>query len=185
MKWLQVLFLLAFVAVTNLSLIVDPYDYIEDFSIPEVSTLPQVTVTTSPIVNNEEVYLLARLLQAEAMNEPDEGQIAVGNVVLNHMKYKNWSLRKEIFCRNRYGPRYDGIDSKWFHYPIQKKALKNARLVFAGVKTVPDGVMYFHNPCISTDTKHVKKVEKTPYAFIGDHYFCYHPDYYKPLLFNS
>jgi N-acetylmuramoyl-L-alanine amidase len=43
--------------------------------------------------DEEDLYWLSRIISAEARGESLEGQIAVGNVVLNRMKSDRWPIR--------------------------------------------------------------------------------------------
>lgn len=124
--------------------------------------------------NKEEWILLARLVQAEAGNQSDEGRQAVADVVVHISTYKNWTIKRTIYDRGR----FDGISSKWFNVTPSEECMEAARKALCKKHIIPYGVFYFHNPEISTDKKWVDYISKYPYKKIGDHLFCYHPKYY-------
>lgn len=139
-----------------------------------VITLEEVIVTSKRLVPDtlkEDWLLLARLIQAEAGGEPEEGKLAVASTVINISKYKNWTIRRTIYDKGR----FDGIHSRRFLSPPDESCKEVARQVILGYNTLPASVMYFHNPKISTDTAWVKFISKYPYKKIGNHLFCYHP----------
>lgn len=139
-----------------------------------VVTLEEVIVTGKrpvPDTLKEDWLLLARLIQAEAGGEPEEGKLAVASVVMNISNYKNWTISRTIYDKGR----FDGIRSKRFLSPPDESCLEVARLAILGYNNLPKSVMYFHNAKISTDTAWVKYISKYPYKKIGQHLFCHNP----------
>lgn len=140
--------------------------------------LPEVVVTAkAPIPNRlkEDWLLLARLVDAEAENQPFEGQRAVADVVLNIAAEKKWPVSRTIKDPGR----FDGVHSKRFHREPTDSCKEAARLSILGRKILPPSVMYFHNPVTSTDSKWVQFISQYPYALIGNHLFCYKPKSYR------
>lgn len=117
--------------------------------------------------------MLAQLINSEAANEPMLGKIAVGNVVRTRARYKNKTIKQIILQRDKYGnPAFDGIDTKRFSKVPPRDCIVAAKRAMAEY-VIPESVYYFHNPTISTDTKHVRYVEQWVYADIGNHRFCH------------
>lgn len=138
------------------------------FSLPEV-------VVTAKLTFSHKILLRARLINAEAGNEDEEGMIAVGNVIINRAKRKGISERSVIFQRDKKGnPQFDGIDTKRFHKPPQRKHIIAAMKADI-IKIVPETVEFFHNPVSSTDTGWINYIEKYTYKDIGNHRFCHNP----------
>ena len=143
------------------------YNRIYVYDLPEVEVIGEVTLSTK-------ILDLARLINSEAGNQSMEGKIAVGNVVRNIARYKGWTIKKTIYDKNKYGPRFDGIKTKRFkEYPSKESIL--AAVKSANIKIVPDDVHFFHNPKISTDSKWINYIEQFTWGDIQDHRFCKNP----------
>lgn len=165
MKWLTVLLLIPLTS----------YFYPDKLYIVQ---LPEIVVTAkTPIPNHlkEDWLLLARLVDAEAENQPFEGQRAVADVVLNTAAAKKWSVARTITDPGR----FDGVKSKRFHREPTDSCKEAARLAIMGYRILPANVLYFHNPITSTDSKWVQFISQYPYKLIGNHLFCYKPKSYR------
>jgi len=85
-----------------------------------------------------DVSLLARLITAEAENQPYEGQLAVGNVVLNRVasgiKYFGRGLRGVIYRKNQFT-----APKKYY----TESAYLAAVAALNGERAVPEYVHYF------------------------------------------
>lgn len=69
--------------------------------------------------NGDEVTLLAALIQAEGGNQPYEGQVAIGAVVMNRVKsprYPN-SIAEVIYAPGQFGPASNGSLAKYLANP--------------------------------------------------------------------
>ena len=77
-----------------------------------------------------DVYLLARLISAEARGEPYIGQVAVGAVVLNRIDHPSFpnSLSGVIYQRGA----FSCLDDGQFDQPIADSAYRAAREALAG-----------------------------------------------------
>lgn len=94
-------------------------------------------------LSDEEFYLMAQVVEAEAGGEPYEGQIAVANVIFNRVK-AGWGAtvtevinQKGQFTKKRKKPSDSVVD-----------AIKEA---LYGRNAVPEGTLFFQNLEISTD----------------------------------
>lgn len=113
-----------------------------------------------------DVYLLARLISAEARGEPYIGQVAVGAVVLNRIKHPSFpnSLSGVIYQTGAFSCMYDGQ----FDQPIADSAYRAAREALLGSDPT-GGAIYYFNPATATS----KWIWSRPHIVtIGSHRFC-------------
>ena len=110
---------------------------------------------------------LAHIIRGEARGEPEAGQIAVGNVILNRVRYDGWgdSIPKVIVARFQFTPCWntDGtINTKFFNYDASAY-MAVAKKILDGAKAIPDNYYYFS----------VGKARKYAQDFvqIGGHWF--------------
>ncbi len=95
------------------------------------------------VPNEKNVYLLARVIHAEARGEPFEGQVAVGAVLLNRLRTKGFpkTISGIIFKRGEFCTVRDG--QIWMTPNYQ--AIRAARLAVSGWDPT-GGAVYFYNP---------------------------------------
>lgn len=118
------------------------------------------------MVIDEETYLLAQIITAEAKGESYEGMIAVGNVVMNRVKHSEFpdTIREVIFQKGQFSPVSNG---SIYNIPTDK-AVEAAVAVIDGESVVGDA-LYFYNPKIATNRWiFSRKTIKT----IGNHRFA-------------
>ena len=112
------------------------------------------------------MYLLARLISAEARGEPYIGQVAVGAVVLNRIDHPSFpnSLSGVIYQRGA----FSCLDDGQFDQPIAESAYRAAREALAGSDPT-GGAIYYFNPATATS----KWIWSRPQMLtIGSHIFC-------------
>lgn len=99
-----------------------------------------------PGLPGNELDLLARLIMAEAGAEPYEGQVAVGAVVMNRVKSREFPnrIREVIYQRGQ----FSSLPKLPRTVPSQS-AIKAAREALAG-KDPSKGALYFYNPSLSS-----------------------------------
>jgi len=125
----------------------------------------------SEFYKSDEVYWLARIIEAEAGGEVLEGKMAVGNVVLNRVADKRYpnTIYGVIFdFRNgiQFTPAYTGTV---YNNPSSESIIA-AKMCLEGYEII-DGVLFFFNPRIAT-TNWISK--NRPFAArIGNHDFYY------------
>lgn len=113
-----------------------------------------------------DVYLLARLISAEARGEPYIGQVAVGAVVLNRVDHPSFpnSMSGVIYQRGA----FSCLDDGQFDQPIADSAYRAAREALAGADPT-GGAIYYFNPATATS----KWIWSRPQMLtIGSHIFC-------------
>lgn len=118
---------------------------------------------------DDEIYWLSRIISAEARGESLEGQIAVGNVVLNRVRHKDYpnTIYGVIFDR-KYGTQFSPVSFGTIYNAPSDSAVIAAKICLEGY-TLSDSILFFMNPRIAT-TNWIAK--NRPYAFtIGNHSF--------------
>lgn len=119
--------------------------------------------------DDNDIYWLSRLIEAEAKGESYTGKVAVGNCVLNRVisnQYPN-NVVKVIFDRN-YGVQYQPTaNGKIYNTPSSDS--KNAAIAaLEGAKPIGK-CMFFYNP--STSSSNWIKNNRKYYTTIGNHDF--------------
>ena len=112
------------------------------------------------------LYLLARIISAEARGEPYEGQVAVGAVVLNRVEHPSFpnSIAGVIYQNGAFTAIVDGQ----FDEPISSQSYQAARDALNGWDP-SGGAIYYYNPAKTTNTWiYSREVIKT----IGNHVFA-------------
>lgn len=113
-----------------------------------------------------DVYLLARLISAEARGEPYVGQVAVGAVVLNRVKHASFpnSIADVIYQTEAFTCVADGQ----FDQPIADSAYRAAQDALNGYDP-SYGAIYYFNPSTATSSW----IWSRPLIVeIGKHRFC-------------
>ena len=113
-----------------------------------------------------DLYLLARLISAEARGEPYIGQVAVGAVVLNRIEHPSFpnSLSGVIYQPDAFTCMYDGQ----FDQPVSESAYRAAQEALNGYDP-SYGAIYYFNPSTATSAW----IWSRPLIVtIGKHRFC-------------
>ncbi|WP_373899575.1 spore cortex-lytic enzyme [Haloimpatiens sp. FM7315] len=125
-----------------------------------------VSSSSSNNTNNQNVDLLARLINGEARGEPYEGQVAVGAVVLNRVRNPEFpsTVAGVIYQPGAFTAIVDGqINAK-----IEPNSIKAARDALNGWDP-SGGAIYYYNPAKTTN----KWIWSRPLIkIIGKHRFC-------------
>lgn len=116
---------------------------------------------------NQDVILLAKLIQSEALAEPYEGKVAVGAVVINRLNSKKYpnTLNDVIYQGN--GSQFHGTRSKLFKREPSEDCIKASKEALSGVDNT-NGALFFLNRNISNPDFISRK---TFIRRIGDHWF--------------
>lgn len=113
-----------------------------------------------------DLYLLARLISAEARGEPYVGQVAVGAVVLNRVEHPSFpnSVSGVIYQPGA----FSCLDDGQFNEPVAESAYRAARDAVNGWDP-SYGAIYYFNPATATS----KWIWSRPLIVnIGKHRFC-------------
>ena len=113
-----------------------------------------------------DVYLLARIISAEARGEPYAGQVAVGAVVLNRVRHPSFpdTISGVIYQTDAFTAVSDGQ----FNKPIAESAYRAAQDALNG-SDPSGGALYSFNPATATSAW----IWSRPLLVtIGNHRFC-------------
>ena len=108
------------------------------------------TKWASEVYNEDEVYWLARIINAEAGSEPFLGKMAVGNVVLNRVRsslYPN-TIYGVIFDR-KHGLQFSPVGNGTIYNTPNAESIIAAKICLEGY-SVSNTALYFLNPRIAT-----------------------------------
>lgn len=101
----------------------------------------------SNLYNQNNIYLLAKLIHSESRGEPYVGQVAVGAVVVNRVKS---SLFPNTFWGVIHQPgAFTALDDGQFYLEPDQTAYKAARAALSGWDPT-GGALYYWNPATST-----------------------------------
>jgi len=118
------------------------------------------TNTGAVVANADQVRLLAALIQCEAGNQPYEGKVAVGAVVMNRVKsaaYPN-DIQSVIYASGQFTPALNGKVAKVYAGTVSDSCLQAAQAAINGETTV------------GTAT-HFRRAGSVSGIVIGDHVF--------------
>ena len=112
--------------------------------------LSGAAVTSSHAAHNAvDLYWLSRIIYAESGAEPLEGQIAVGNVVLNRIASREFpaSVPGVIFDQAN-GVQFEPVENGTVYHTPSSKSIEAAKRVLDGENTIGNA-MYFYAPALS------------------------------------
>ncbi|MBU5627641.1 cell wall hydrolase [Oscillibacter sp. MSJ-2] len=100
----------------------------------------------------EDLYWLSRIISAESQGEPLEGQIAVGNVVLNRVASDQFpNTIREVVFDTKNGVQFEPLSNGTLYNAPTAQSVAAARLVLSGSSTA-GGSLYFFAPALSQGT---------------------------------
>ena len=123
----------------------------------------------SEYYDSTDLYWLSRIISAEAKGEPFAGQIAVGNVVLNRVRSKQFpNTVKGVIFDTKYGTQFSPVASGTIYNTPTASAVRAAKICLEGY-SLSTKMIYFYNPSIATSSW----IGRTrPYIMtIGNHKF--------------
>ena len=123
----------------------------------------------SEYYDSTDLYWLSRIISAEAKGEPFAGQIAVGNVVLNRVRSKQFpNTVKGVIFDTKYGTQFSPVSSGTIYNTPTASAVRAAKVCLEGY-SLSTQMIYFYNPKIATSSW----IGRTrPYIMtIGNHKF--------------
>ena len=100
----------------------------------------------------EDLYWLSRIIHAESRGESLEGQIAVGNVVLNRVKSKEFpnTVSGVIFDR-RHAVQFEPVANGTLYQTPNTQSVEAAKRALDG-ESVVGNALYFYAPALSQGT---------------------------------
>lgn len=96
------------------------------------------------VANADQTRLLAALIQCEAGNQPYDGQVAVGAVVMNRMRsgaYPN-SMEGVIYASGQFTPALNGKVARVYEGNISSACMSAAQAALGGATTVGDATHF-------------------------------------------
>lgn len=126
--------------------------------------------TSSKDYNSNDVYWLSRIIEAEARGESYKGKVAVGNVILNRVKSKDFpnTIYNVIFEYFGNIPQFSPVQEGTIYNNPSKESINAAKDAINGYKPVGDAT-YFFNPNKAAGSWIVKN--KSYVSTIGGHAF--------------
>lgn len=131
-----------------------------------INTGSAATATTTRVSNNQDVILLARLINGEARGEPYEGQVAVGAVIMNRVRDPRFpkTIAGVIYQPGAFTAIVDGQ----IHAEMLPSSVNAARDALNGWDP-SGGAVFYYNPAKTTN----KWIWSRPIIkTIGKHKFC-------------
>ena len=117
----------------------------------------------------DDVFWLARIIHAEAANQPLAGQIGVGNVVFNRVASELYpDTVIDVIFDQKHNIQFEPVLRGTVYAEPDEQSLIAACLCLEGYNTVED-CMYFVNPAMADDSWF--RGSLSFYATIGDHDF--------------
>ncbi len=113
---------------------------------------PSTVAWAEDYYDETDLYWLSRIISAEARGEPFRGQIAVGNVVLNRVRSKQFpnTVKGVIFDR-KYGTQFSPVASGTIYNTPTASAVRAAKICLEGY-SLSTSMIYFYNPRIATSS---------------------------------
>ena len=104
---------------------------------------PEPAGVSRGVSNRGDVYLLARVIEGEAADEPFAGKVAVGAVILNRTRSAAFphSLAGVIYQPHA----FESVNNGQYNRPVTEEALRAAMLAMSGWDPT-GGAIYFWNP---------------------------------------
>lgn len=114
--------------------------------------------------NNDTLYWLARIINAESGNQSLEGKIAVGNVVMNRLNNPRFpdTIYEVLFQKNQFTPAASGS----IYREPNEESVAAAKMVLDGAQVLPNAL--FFN---AAGLRSYASRTRTYVATIGDHAF--------------
>ena len=132
-------------------------------------TTKKSLIPASEFYSSDDLYWLSRIISAESAGESLYGQIAVGNVVLNRVRHRQYpnTVYGVIFDRVG-GIQFTPVAIGTVYKTPSEKSVIAAKICLEGY-SISEDVLFFMNPRISTSNWISKN---RPFAFrIGNHDF--------------
>ena len=133
---------------------------------PKTLAAMGITSTSSGAYSSNDIYLLAKVIAAEARGEPYKGQVAVGAVVLNRVEHPSFpdTISGVVYQSGAFSC---VTDSNWNVEP-NSTAKKAAQDAINGWDP-SGGAIYYYNPAKTSNTW----IRSRPViVVIGSHRFC-------------
>jgi len=135
----------------------------------ESSSINSSTTAANTSYKDDEVYWLARIIEAEASGEPFKGKVAVGEVILNRVESNDFpnTIWGVIFDTN-FGVQFEPVANGSIYNTPTSESIEAAKTALNGSNYAGNS-LYFLNPSIA-ESKWIINNRKF-YATIANHKF--------------
>lgn len=133
----------------------------------EIEELTKEVEIEKSSVNQKDLQLMAQLIEAESGNQPFEGKLAVGTVVMNRIQSDEFpdTIRDVIFQRGQ----FQVVGNGRIYNEPSEDSLEAAKEIMNGKRVLNENVLYFYNPKITSRSNWIRKLKVT--KVIKDHAF--------------
>lgn len=133
---------------------------------------PEDQPATDGVVNEQDLYWLSRIIQAEAQGQCYEGKIGVGSVILNRVESTQFpnDVKSVIFEKYKNIAQFTPTVNGAIYNTPNPDSIRAAKAVLQGNKNVGKAT-YFFNPAVSKNSWIAKN--KKYITRIEDHVFYY------------
>jgi len=101
--------------------------------------------------NEEDIYWLSRIIQAESGGEPLLGKIAVGNVIINRKNRNDYpNTLKGVIFDKKYGTQFTPVANGSIYNTPSSDSIKAAKIVLDGY-SLNEHMIFFLNPRAATN----------------------------------
>ncbi len=105
--------------------------------------------STADKYDPDDLYWLSRIISAESRGEPLNGKIAVGNVVLNRVKDKDFpDTIYDVIFDDRWGGQFEPVRNGTVYMEPTEESIEAAKLCLDGVNVIGE-CLYFIAPAIA------------------------------------
>lgn len=117
-------------------------------SAPSIPPAPSEPSDPSASYDENDVYWLARIIEAEAGGESGEGKLAVANVVLNRVASGSYpDTIYDVIFDTKYGTQFEPTSNGAIYNTPSEESIKAAKRALSGENNI-GGALYFYNPSL-------------------------------------
>ncbi len=109
----------------------------------------QVQSSRGVSIGREDLILMARVIEGEAADEPYQGKVAVGAVIVNRMKSPDFpqSVAGVVFEPDA----FEAVTNGQYTRPLTPESIRAAQEAMKGIDPT-SGALYYWNPAKATST---------------------------------
>ena len=118
-------------------------------SAPSIPPAPSEPSDPSASYDENDVYWLARIIEAEAGGESGEGKLAVANVVLNRVASGSYpDTIYDVIFDTKYGTQFEPTSNGAIYNTPSEESIEAAKRALSGENNI-GGALYFFNPSLA------------------------------------
>lgn len=117
-------------------------------SAPSIPPAPSEPSDPTASYDENDVYWLARIIEAEAGGESGEGKLAVANVVLNRVASGSYpDTIYDVIFDTKYGTQFEPTSNGAIYNTPSEESVEAAKRALSGENNI-GGALYFYNPSL-------------------------------------